>query len=145
MNKWNKLKHHFRLLKANWNNLLIFTRHPRYWKDPYRINIHKYTSIFLSVLPFPLALTCVCGWWSNMSIWISWVEVEGVLDILLFCTIDLTFENLFSVSRVYDGVGRLMLHLLGEGEEAESVLAANIMATAASLQPVALHTGAPGF
>lgn len=45
--------------------------------------------------PFP---TCVCGWWSNMSIWISWVEVDGVLDILLFCTIDLTFGNLFSVS-----------------------------------------------
>lgn len=44
--------------------------------------------------PFP---TCVCGWWSNMSIWISWVEVDGVLDILLFCTIDLTFGNLFIV------------------------------------------------
>lgn len=82
-----------------------------------------------------------------MSIWISWVEVEGVLDILLFCTIDLTFFlNLFSVSCVYDGVDRLIFFCSGEGKDADvSELAANIMATAASLQPIALHTGAPGF
>lgn len=33
-----------------------------------------------------------------MSIWISWVEVEGVLDIIPSCTIDLNFEFGFIVS-----------------------------------------------
>lgn len=32
-----------------------------------------------------------------MSIWISWVEVEGVLDIIPSCTIDLNFKFGFIV------------------------------------------------
>lgn len=82
-----------------------------------------------------------------MSIWISWVEVEGVLDILLFCTIDLTFGNLFAVSCSYDGVDRLIFFFSSRKGEAADVseLDGNIMATATSLQPIALQTGAPGF
>lgn len=121
------------------------------------MNIRQFVRSFLIsvtsfLLFFRFLLTCVCGWWSNMSIWISWVEVEGVLDILLFCTIDLTFGNLFSVSCAYDdGVDRLISFSFfsffsREGEAADvSSLDGNIMATAASLQPIALQTGAPGF
>lgn len=49
-------------------------------------------SLCISALMF-FYLTCACEPWSNMSIWISWVEVEGVLDILLFWTIDFTFQH----------------------------------------------------
>lgn len=81
-----------------------------------------------------------------MSIWISWVEVEGVLDILLFCTIDLTFfPNLFRVFRMMSTDSSFFFSST-EVEVADvSELAGKIMATAASLQPTAFHTGAPGF
>lgn len=94
--------------------------------------------------PFP---TCVCGWWSNMSIWISWVEVDGVLDILLFCTIDLTFGNLFSVSSALGWCPQAHLFFFSQEGDAGGVsgLDGRTMATAASLQPIALQTGAPGF
>lgn len=99
-----------------------------------------------------------------MSIWISWVEVEGVLDILLFCTIDLTFppppiyflvsvffffffKKLSTDSSSSSSFSSSRFFSSREGEAADvSELAAIIMATAASLfQHTALQTGAPGF
>lgn len=126
------------------------------YQKAYFIQIHKSIRRVFSVfcynisafLPFLfLALTCVCGWWSNMSIWISWVEVEGVLDILLFCTIDLTLKKKSIFSFVcLRWCRQTHLFLFREGKDADvSERAGNIMATAASLQPIALHTGAPGF
>lgn len=82
-----------------------------------------------------------------MSIWISWVEVEGVLDMLLFCTIDLTFGNLFSVSSALRWCRLAHLFFPPQEGEAGAVweLDGGTMATAASFQPIALQTGAPGF
>lgn len=81
-----------------------------------------------------------------MSIWISWVEVDGVLDILLFCTIDLTFGNLFSVSSALGWCRQAHLFFSQEGNAGSvSGLDGRTMATATSLQPIALQTGAPGF
>lgn len=82
-----------------------------------------------------------------MSIWISWVEVEGVLDILLFCTIDLTFGNLFSLSSALRWCRQAHLFIFSPEGKAGAVweLDGSTMATAASFQPIALQTGAPGF
>lgn len=80
-----------------------------------------------------------------MSIWISWVEVEGVLDILLFCTIDLTFwESLFSVVLLQEASpgASFVSSCAGEGEAADvSRLDGDTTAAAASLQPTAFNAG----
>lgn len=156
------------------NNLLILTSGGvRRWHcaiSPLENKVQTFSYFPLIHNSIRDPLTCVCGWWSNMSIWISWVEVEGVLDILLFCTIDLTFvsreksisqcvprafmtmammmmlstDSSLSLLLVFWGFCSSPLTNTGDDEAADvSELAGEIMATAASIQPIALHTGAP--
>lgn len=64
----------------------------------------------------------------------------------LFCTIDLTFENLFSVFSAFRWCRQAHLFFSQEGKAgAIWELNGSTIADAASFQPIALQTGAPGF